>query len=129
MVEYSNNCNGVNTMGKCLIFCAAAFDALLEPVKPEDCIIAADGGTITVSTYDGGYGNYVIVDHGGNNFTLYGHCSALAVKVGDYVSQGQTIAYVGSTGNSTGPHLHFEIRLNGSCVDPAPYIAATRPRK
>lgn len=93
-------------------------------------IVASNSGIVTKAHYGTtGYGYYVIIDHGGNNFTLYGHCSSLAVKVGDYVSQGQTIAYVGSTGNSTGPHLHFEIRLNGSCVDPAPYIAATRPRK
>ena len=93
-------------------------------------IVASNSGVVTKAHYGTtGYGRYVIIDHGGNNFTLYGHCSSLAVKVGDYVSQGQTIAYVGSTGNSTGPHLHFEIRLNGSCVDPAPYIASTRPKK
>ena len=92
-------------------------------------IVASNSGKVTKATYGRtGYGNYVIIDHGGNNFTLYGHCSSLAVGVGDYVTQGQTIAYVGSTGNSTGPHLHFEIRLNGSCVDPAPYIAGTRPK-
>ena len=93
-------------------------------------IVASNSGIVTKANRGTtGYGNYVIIDHGGNNFTLYGHCSSLAVKVGDVVAQGQTIAYVGSTGNSTGPHLHFEIRLNGSCVDPAPYIAATRPKK
>ena len=93
-------------------------------------IVASNSGRVTKAHYGTtGYGNYVIIDHGGNNFTLYGHCNSLAVKVGDYVSQGQTVAYVGSTGNSTGPHLHFEIRLNGSCVDPAPYIAGTRPKK
>ncbi len=93
-------------------------------------IVAANSGVVTKAHYGTtGYGYYVIIDHGGNNFTLYGHCSSLAVKAGDYVTQGQTIAYVGSTGNSTGPHLHFEIRLNGSCVDPAPYIASTRPRR
>ena len=93
-------------------------------------IVASNSGRVTKAHYGStGYGNYVIIDHGGNNFTLYGHCNSLAVRVGEYVSQGQTIAYVGSTGNSTGPHLHFEIRLNGSCVDPAPYIAGTRPRK
>ena len=93
-------------------------------------IVASNTGVVTKAHYGTtGYGNYVIIDHGGNNFTLYGHCNSLAVRVGQTVSQGQTIAYVGSTGNSTGPHLHFEIRLNGSCVDPAPYIAGTRPKK
>ncbi|MBR4035443.1 MAG: peptidoglycan DD-metalloendopeptidase family protein [Oscillospiraceae bacterium] len=93
-------------------------------------IVASNAGVVKTAIYSNrGYGNYVIIDHGGNNFSLYGHCSKLAVKVGDYVSQGQTVAYVGSTGNSTGPHLHFEIRLNGSCVDPAPLVSASRPRK
>ncbi len=93
-------------------------------------IVASNSGIVKTAIHSNrGYGNYVIIDHGGNNFTLYGHCSSLAVKVGDYVSQGQTIAYVGSTGNSTGPHLHFEIRLNGSCVDPEPLVTSTRPRR
>ena len=96
-------------------------------------IVASNSGVVTkaigyYADYTGyGYGNYVIIDHGNNNFTLYGHCKSIAVKVGDVVTQGQTIGYVGSTGNSTGPHLHFEIRLNGSVVDPAPYVASTRP--
>lgn len=92
-------------------------------------IVASNTGVVTKAVYNPtrGYGNYVIIDHGGNNFTLYGHCSSLAVKVGDVVSQGQTIAYVGSTGNSTGPHLHFEIRLNNKQIDPAPYVESTRP--
>ncbi|MBQ8604101.1 MAG: peptidoglycan DD-metalloendopeptidase family protein [Oscillospiraceae bacterium] len=91
-------------------------------------IVASNSGTV-IKAVNGiyGYGRYIIIDHGGNNFTLYGHCNSLAVNVGDYVTQGQTIAYVGSTGNSTGPHLHFEIRLNGTPVDPAPLVASTRP--
>jgi len=91
-------------------------------------IVASNSGVVTKAV-NGiyGYGRYIIIDHGGNNFTLYGHCNSLAVNVGDYVTQGQTIAYVGSTGNSTGPHLHFEIRLNGTPVDPAPLVASTRP--
>ena len=93
-------------------------------------IVASNSGIVKTAIYSNrGYGNYVIIDHGGNNFSLYGQCSKLAVKVGDYVSQGQTVAYVGSTGNSTGPHLHFEIRLNGSCVDPQPLVTSTRPTK
>ena len=91
-------------------------------------IKASNSGTVTKAVYSNvGYGNYVIIDHGGGYQTLYGHCSSLAVSVGQYVTQGQTIAYVGSTGNSTGPHLHFELRVNGSAVDPLPYVAASRP--
>lgn len=88
-------------------------------------IVAAESGTVIVAGYNaGGYGNYVMIDHGkctddGNNYiSLYGHASALAVEKGDKVTKGQTIAYVGSTGNSTGPHLHFEIRINGKITDP-----------
>lgn len=66
-----------------------------------------------------GYGNYLIVDHGGGFSTLYAHCTSVAVNVGDTVTKGQTIAYVGTTGWSTGYHLHFEIRRNG-----APYQSA-----
>ena len=87
-------------------------------------IVASKAGTVMfVRTYDaGGYGIYVMVDHGGGYSTLYGHCSKLAVKKGDVVKKGQTIAYVGSTGWSTGPHLHFEIRINNKTVDPLPYV-------
>ena len=87
-------------------------------------IIAADGGTVIWSGNDGGgYGNYVMIDHGNGYITVYGHASELACSTGDYVSQGETIAYVGSTGNSTGPHLHFEIRLNGEYQDPLGYVS------
>ena len=87
-------------------------------------IIASNSGTVKVA-YAGwtGYGHYVMIDHGGNNWTVYGHMSRIAVSVGQYVSQGQTIGYVGSTGNSTGPHLHFEIRLNGEKVNPINYVS------
>jgi murein DD-endopeptidase MepM/ murein hydrolase activator NlpD len=87
-------------------------------------IIAADGGTVTYAGYDeSGYGNYVMIDHGNGYTTLYGHCSSLAVSTGETVEQGQTVGYVGSTGNSTGPHLHFEIRVNGEQVDPLGYVS------
>lgn len=87
-------------------------------------IIASDGGTVTWSGYDeSGYGNYVIIDHGNGFQTLYGHASELAVSAGQYVAQGETIAYVGSTGFSTGPHLHFEVRVNGERVDPFNYLS------
>lgn len=86
-------------------------------------IVASNSGYVLRAKYNaGGYGYYVMIDHGGNNYTLYGHCQSYIVSVGQYVTQGQTIAYVGSTGRSTGPHLHFEIRLNGVTVDPAPLL-------
>lgn len=82
-------------------------------------IVAADAGKVTLSKYYGGYGYTVMVDHGNGYVTLYAHMkSASPVKVGTYVSKGQTIGYVGSTGNSTGPHLHFEIRKNGVAKNP-----------
>ena len=86
-------------------------------------IVAADGGTVTFAGGDNsGYGNYVVIDHGNGYQTLYGHASSLAVSTGQYVSQGETIAYVGSTGNSTGPHLHFEIIENGEKINPLNYV-------
>ena len=88
-------------------------------------IIAADGGTVVevnTSGWGGGYGLYVIVDHGGGYRTMYAHCSQILVRAGQKVSQGQLIARAGSSGNVTGPHLHFEIRVNGSPVNPLPYL-------
>jgi len=86
-------------------------------------IKASNSGVVTVASYQStGYGNRVIVDHGGGYKTLYAHCSSLAIKVGDYVAKGDTIAYVGSTGLSTGNHLHFEIRINDQYTDPTPYV-------
>lgn len=85
-------------------------------------IKASDDGKIIMAKYYGAYGNCIIIDHGNGFSTLYGHQSAFAVKLGDYVTKGQTIGYVGSTGWSTGPHLHFEIRINGKHVNPKNYI-------
>ena len=87
-------------------------------------IVAAASGTVSVSQYgyNGGYGNYVIISHGNGVQTLYGHCTSLLVDVGEYVSQGQPIATVGSTGNSTGNHLHLEIRVDGIAQDPQNYL-------
>jgi murein DD-endopeptidase MepM/ murein hydrolase activator NlpD len=81
-------------------------------------IWAADGGTIIYSGWLGGYGNTVMIDHGRGLVTLYAHCSALYVRQGQSVTKGQTIAAVGSTGNSTGPHLHFEVRQDGNPISP-----------
>ncbi|WP_336248671.1 peptidoglycan DD-metalloendopeptidase family protein [Stomatohabitans albus] len=84
-------------------------------------ILAAKDGRVSFSGRRGGYGNCIIIDHGGGVATLYGHQSRLAVGAGTQVSQGQVIGYVGSTGASTGPHLHWEVRINGSPVNPIPY--------
>ena len=85
-------------------------------------IVAAASGTVIHSGWISGYGYTVIIDHGGGITTLYGHNSSLSVDVGDVVSQGQTIALCGSTGNSTGPHCHFEVRENGEPVSPYGYL-------
>lgn len=85
--------------------------------------VAAESGKVIVASGSfGGYGETVIIDHGGGITTLYGHCSALYVSVGQYVTKGTVISAVGSSGNSTGPHAHFEVRKNGTPVDPLPYI-------
>lgn len=83
-------------------------------------IYAADSGRVVSSSdgWNGGWGNYVMIDHGNGMQTLYAHMSSRAVSVGQRVSRGQTIGYVGSTGMSTGPHLHFEMYINGSRIDP-----------
>lgn len=85
-------------------------------------IVAADGGTVAAAGWDGGYGNRVVVRHSGALSTLYGHCSSILVKPGQKVSKGQAIARVGSTGNSTGAHCHFEVIQNGRKVDPLHYV-------
>ena len=86
-------------------------------------ITAADGGTVITASYSSSAGNYVVISHGNGLSTVYMHCSKLLVSEGDTVSKGQTIAKVGSTGYSTGPHLHFGVRKNGSYVDPTDYVS------
>lgn len=86
-------------------------------------IVAAQSGTVIHSDWLGGYGKVAMVDHGGGIVTLYAHNSQLLVKEGQKVNRGQTIAKAGSTGMSTGPHLHFEVRENGSYVDPIKYVS------
>jgi len=86
-------------------------------------ILAAQSGTVTTASYSGGCGNYVMIYHGNSTFTIYMHASRLAVSKGDFVSKGQVIAYVGSTGISTGNHLHFGISINGSYVNPLNYVS------
>lgn len=85
-------------------------------------IAAADAGVVTVAEWGESGGNYVMIDHGNGFVTMYLHNSSLAVSVGDVVSQGQTIAYAGSTGYSTGTHCHFSVFLNGSYVNPLDYL-------
>jgi murein DD-endopeptidase MepM/ murein hydrolase activator NlpD len=85
-------------------------------------IWAAAGGTVIHAGWLGGYGNLVVVDHGNGLATAYAHASAILVAVGQQVSQGETVSLVGSTGNSSGPHLHFEVRVNGVAVDPLLYL-------
>ena len=86
-------------------------------------IEAAGTGLVVLAGEDGGYGFAIVIDHGGGLGTLYGHQQAFAVTQGQFVTQGQVIGYVGSTGESTGCHLHFEVRVNGTPVDPMPYLS------
>ena len=90
-------------------------------------IYAAKAGTVIVSQYSSSYGNYVVLSHGSGNTTLYGHMSSRKVEVGQYVLQGDVIGITGSTGNSTGPHLHFEITENGVRINPLSHGA--EPKK
>ncbi|MDQ2662626.1 MAG: peptidoglycan DD-metalloendopeptidase family protein [Candidatus Eremiobacteraeota bacterium] len=85
-------------------------------------ITAPAGGTVIMAQWYGGYGNYILIDHGGGMSTGYGHLSQIFVAVGQAVQKGQAVGAVGSTGASTGPHLHFEVRINGKPVDPAGYL-------
>lgn len=86
-------------------------------------ISASDGGTVIYAGSRNSYGLLVIVDHGNGFKTYYSHCNSILVSLGDNVSQGQTIATVGRTGNATGSHIHFEVRLNDKCMNPVNYVS------
>lgn len=85
-------------------------------------VLAANNGTVIKAGWNNSYGNVVMIDHGGGIVTLYAHNSKLLVSTGDVVAKGQTIALVGSTGNSTGPHIHFEVRVNGDYKNPRDWL-------
>jgi murein DD-endopeptidase MepM/ murein hydrolase activator NlpD len=89
-------------------------------------ISAADGGTVATITSGGAYGNAVMIAHGDGMITFYAHMSSIGVNIGQFVSKGETIGAVGSTGWSTGPHLHFEVRINGRPYDPRGWFGGSR---
>ena len=98
---------------------ASSFHGGIDIPAPRNTPIrAARSGIVLISGYNGSYGNYVVINHGNGQTTLYAHMNSRAVSVGQSVSQGQTIGYVGTTGSSTGYHLHFEVRISGSRVNP-----------
>jgi len=86
-------------------------------------ILAANAGTVITAGWNNSYGYMVMIDHGGGIITLYAHSSKLLVQKDDIVNRGQVIALVGSTGNSTGPHIHFEVRVNGEYKNPLNYVS------
>ncbi|MBP5245513.1 MAG: M23 family metallopeptidase [Clostridia bacterium] len=88
-----------------------------------DPVVAADAGEVIDVGVTRGYGNYVLIRHDEDTVTRYAHCDTITVEVGDSVAQGSQIATLGSTGNATGVHVHFEIIINGSTVDPLPYMS------
>lgn len=105
------------------IFGSSSFHGGIDIVAAHGTpIAAADGGTVIWSGYKGSYGNLVIIDHGEGVHSYYAHCSSLMVSAGSKVYKGQYVGLVGSTGRSTGPHLHFEVRINNSTVNPLSYL-------
>jgi murein DD-endopeptidase MepM/ murein hydrolase activator NlpD len=101
-----------------------SFHPGIDIAAPEGTPIAAakSGVVVFAGWNDGGYGNFVVLDNGGGVGTAYAHQSRIAVSEGQHVSQGQTLGYVGTTGNSTGDHLHFEVRINGQVQNPRSYL-------
>lgn len=89
-------------------------------------VYAPADGTVERASWFSSYGNFIEIDHGGSMETRYGHLSGYAVAAGDHVTKGQLIGYVGTTGRSTGPHLHYEVRVAGAAVDPTRYLADTQ---
>lgn len=87
-----------------------------------DYIVAFESGKVTYAGYNGGYGNVVYIDHGNGYQTRYAHQQYLNVKVGDNVQKGDILGFMGATGNVTGPHVHFEVRINGNTVNPYDYV-------
>ena len=85
-------------------------------------MLAANSGTVIKAGWNNSYGNVIMIDHGGGIVTLYAHNSKLLVTTGDVIARGQVIALVGSTGNSTGPHIHFEVRVNGEYQNPRNWL-------
>ena len=119
--SYSWPCSG--TITSRYGYRSSGFHTGLDIAVPYGTAIkAADGGTVTFAGRQGGYGNLVIITHDNGSQTYYAHNSSLVVSVGDKVYKGQTVAKAGSTGNSTGNHCHFEIRINGSTVNPLNYL-------
>ena len=105
------------------IYCTMKFHAGEDiPASMGADILAAATGTVVTAGWVSGYGNYTVIDHGGGMMTAYGHQSQILVSVGQTVQQGELIGKVGSTGNSTGPHLHFEVYINGETVDPKSFF-------
>lgn len=87
-----------------------------------DYIVVFESGKVTYAGYNGGYGNVVYIDHGNGYQTRYAHQKYLNVKVGDYVKKGDVLGYMGATGNVTGAHVHFEVRINGNTINPYDYV-------
>lgn len=94
----------------------------LDLTSPNKTILASDNGKVVYASYDNGYGNHVILDHMNGYKTLYGHMSQMYVKVGQIVEKGEKIGFMGSTGNSTGVHLHFEVQKNDTAENPSKYL-------
>ncbi|MDR1639122.1 MAG: peptidoglycan DD-metalloendopeptidase family protein [Clostridiales bacterium] len=92
------------------------------PAPTGTSVVAADAGVVIYSGWKGGYGNTIIIDHGNGITTLYAHNSKLVASIGAIVNKGETVSRAGSTGNSTGPHCHFEVRINGSTTNPKAYL-------